>query len=235
MGSDVMFPIALTQAQFRARCFEGSQCGSAAGRAGFRTQRQLMPRAEVVGECRFPCLCQGFKFRTTSRLQRSCPARVPVNFSGHVVRLLDHRDSLPGVRSVAEARDSLGAGMAILNDSRKVARHPTYKAKYALREKTDGTSGLNSTAIPRNAMVQPYLLPRVACSIATIAPAQTTKPATSVRLSEDLHRTANASSAAIANHFIFRVATNPSKVQSSQLLRLDRGTDSDRPAAGSGS
>ena len=205
-----MFPIALTQAQFRARRVECFQCGRVAGRAGFRAQRQLMPRAEVVGERRFPCSCQGFQFRATSWLQqRSCPARVSCKFSGRVVRWLHHRDSLPGVRSVIEAMDSLGAGVAIPNDNRKVARHPTYKVRKAPREKTIGTSGLNSTAIARKARIQPYLRTRVACSIAIIAPAQTTKPAISVRLSEDRHRTANASSAAIASHFIIRVATNP--------------------------
>lgn len=130
MCGNVMFPIALTQAQFCARCVECFQCGRVAGRAGFRAQRQLMPRAEVVGKRRFPRLRQGCKFRTTSWLQqRSCPGRVPGKFSGHVVRLLHHSDSLPGVRSVIEAMESFGAGVAILNDSRKVARHPTYKVK----------------------------------------------------------------------------------------------------------
>lgn len=130
MGGDVMFPIALTQAQFGARCVECLQCGRVAGRAGFRAQRQFMPRAQVMGERSFPCLCKGFQFPTTSGLQqRGGPGRIPGESSGHVVRLLHHSDSLPGVRFVIETMESSGAGVAILNDSRKVARHPTYKVK----------------------------------------------------------------------------------------------------------
>src|SRR6185437_1928462 len=92
-----------------------------------------------------------------------------------------HSDSLPGVRSVMEGMDILGVLFKAASDMANRTRQTKSSITKVLRGKLMGRAGLKSTLTARNAAAQMYLPAPTDCTRTTMAPAQTTRAASTVR------------------------------------------------------
>src|SRR5919198_578877 len=114
---------------------------------------------------------------------------------------LFHSDSLPGVRSVMEAMDSLGFVSNPRSDTMNRTKVRASRIRNRLGEKETGRRGLKTHATANNSPIQTSLPARTACTATASAPARTAN-CSSLRFSANGCQNRARSNAAMAIHFM---------------------------------